>query len=440
MPETTPCFPAIDLPHLETVALPSLRRVRLRQPHRDALPDLPGAVWAQLDAAAGLTGLPEGASVAVAVGSRGIAGIDSVARAAVDWLKARGLAPFIVPGMGSHGGGTAEGQAKVLAALGVSEGTMGCPIRATMETVTYGTIEGGFPCHFDANAATADAVLAINRVKAHTSFPRPIESGLTKMLAVGLGKAEGARRVHRLGPRGYTEVLPRLARRVIERAPVRAGLAIVENASKQVVHVEAVAPQDFAAADQRLLAEAKALAPRLPFAQIDALLVEELGKEISGAGMDPAVSGRTDIRGVDNPAEPFIHRIAVLGLTEATGGNGIGVGMADFMPRAAADRLDLKAMYMNAVTATMVEKAFIPVVLPDERAVVRALVATSWAEDPAQVRLCQIRSTLHLQEIAVTEPLYDELRSGDLVLSADEPAPLDFDGEGRLTSRLGARR
>lgn len=426
MMDTAPRFPAIELPHLAAIDLPDFAEVRIRQPDPAPLPDVPAAVRAALETQGGRFDLAKGASVAVAVGSRGIADIHVVARTAVDWLKARGLAAFIVPGMGSHGGGTAEGQAEVLAQLGVTEDTMGCPVRATMETAQYGQIEGGFTCNFDANAAAADGVLVINRVKAHTSFDRPVESGLTKMLAVGLGKAEGARQVHIVGPRGLAETLPRLAARVIERAPLCAGLALVETADKHLHHIEAVAPADFAATDERLLKVAKAAMARLPFAQLDGLIVEQVGKDVSGAGIDPAISGRTDIRGVENPAEPFVHKIVVLGLSDRTGGNGLGVGMGDYIPRALAESLDLKAMYMNAVTATILEKAFIPIVLPDEITCIRALAATCWADGAP--RIAQIRSSAQLDTILVTEPLLEELRARDLLLSESPLAPLHFDG------------
>lgn len=432
-----PTFPDIDLPHLANVAIPPLARVKIRQPAAvPPLADVKGAIRAALDAEAGLFDiLSAGAAVAVAVGSRGIADIDLVARTAVDWLKGRGLAPFIVPAMGSHGGGTAEGQLAVLAALGVTEETMGCPVRATMETVVYGEIGGGLTCHFDAMAAAAAGVLAIARVKAHTSFPRPVESGLTKMLAVGLGKAEGARQVHMIGPRGFTDSLPRLAARIVERAPLSAGLALVENAGKQLCHVEVAAPRAFYAVDERLLVMARGTMARLPFRQIDGLIVEEIGKEISGAGMDPAVCGRTDIRGVENPAEPFVHKIVVLGLSARTGGNGMGVGLADYIPRGLAEQLDLRAMYMNAVTATILEKAHLPIVLPDDRACLKAMVATCWATGPA--RICQIRSTASLTTIAVSESLLAELRAADMVLGEEPPRLLDFDDAGRLLGRLG---
>jgi hypothetical protein len=430
---TRPVFPAIDLPHLRSVEVPEFVRLRLRQPELAALGDVAATVERVLEAS-GLFTLPKGSEIAVAVGSRGIAQIDTVARASVDWLKARGYSPFIIPGMGSHGGGTAEGQKAVLAKLGVSEERMGCEIRATMDTVRYGTLPDGTSCHFDANAARADGVLVINRVKAHTSFPRPIESGLTKMLAVGLGKAGGAGQVHMIGPRGFVDTLPALANMIIDNAPITAGLALVENAHKQLSHIEAAAPGDFAETDARLLVMAKSAMARLPFEQLDGLLIERLGKEVSGAGIDPAVSGRTDIRGVDNPATPFIHKIVVLAMTDRTDGNGIGVGMADYIPRSMANALDLKAMYMNAVTATILEKARIPIVLPDERTVIAAMVATCW--NPSSPRLCHIISSAQLDEIAVTANLLPELQEQGLVISHDDPAPLRFDANGTLITRL----
>ena len=434
MPDLSPKFPDIVLPHLEAVELPMFRRVRVKQPDYPAVPDTAEAVRAALDAQAGLFALPGGAEVAVAVGSRGIAQIDLIARTAVDWLKARGLRPFIVPGMGSHRGGTAAGQAAVLAKLGVTETTMGCPVRATMETVQYGRIASGQTCHFDANAAAADGVLVIGRVKAHTSFPRPVESGLTKMVAVGLGKQQGARMVHIIGPRGLADVLPRLAEHLIEHAPLIAGLAVVENAAEDIALVEVAAPRDFYAVDERLLKTAKSAQGRMPFDQLDGLIVERIGKDISGAGLDPAICGRTDIRGVANPATPYVHKIAVLGLTDKTDGNGMGVGVADYAPRAMVEALNLEAMYMNAVTATILEKARLPIVLPDDRAVLRALVATCWAEGAP--RICQIQSTLHLDEMAMTEPLVQELRDRDMLLAEEAPYMPTFDGAGRLVERF----
>jgi Lactate racemase N-terminal domain len=432
----SPTFPAVHLPHLEDVPIPPMLRLRLIHPKGGPIADVAGAVDEALAGSRRFADLHRGASVAVAVGSRGIAHIPEVVAAAVRHLKQRGFAPFIVPAMGSHGGATAEGQAGVLAHLGVTEATVGAPIRATMETVEYGATLNGIPCRFDKNAAEADAVLCINRVKAHTSFDRPIESGLTKLIAVGLGKQAGAQNVHRLGPRGYTEVLPALARIAIEHTPIAFGIALVENADKELVVIEGVEPDAFAATDERLLKLAKSLAPHLPFEQLDGLIVELIGKEISGAGMDPAVVGRVGIRSVPDPGKPFVNKLAVLGVTEDSYGNAVGLGNADYTTRKVANGVDLLPMYMNSITAGGTEGARMPAVLPDERTVLQAMVATCWRSDLENVRFCQIRSTLHLHEILITPALLPELEGRPDVARLSDPAPLQFSAAGELLTRV----
>ena len=432
----SPTFPAIHLPHLDGVELPEVMRVRLKHPHADPVPDVEGSVRNAVLNSRRLQDLKTGSSVAVAVGSRGIAKIPVLARTVISALKEMGFEPFVVPAMGSHGGGTAEGQAAVLKKLGVSEETVGAPIRATMETVEYGQTLEGIPCRFDANAARADAIVTIARVKSHTSFDRPVESGLCKIIAVGLGKQAGAQNVHRLGPRGYNEILPQLVRIALDHAPLAFGIAVVENSDHDLVHIEGVEPENFVEADERLLVMAKKFLARLPFPQIDALLVELIGKEISGAGMDYAVTGRTDIRGIPNLKQPFVVKVGLLGLTEATAGNAIGIGVADYTTMEAANGCDLKAMYMNSVTSTMVEKVQIPVVLPDERTVIRAMVATCWALDTPSVKFCQIRSTLDINEVLVSRALYEDVAHLSTVEKLSEPEPMRFDDAGRLLNRV----
>jgi hypothetical protein len=421
-----PVFPAVRIPHLAEAELPLVHRVKLEQPTAPAIDDIEAAVHEALAGSAEIAALKPGSAVAIGVGSRGVADLPRLVGATVTYLKNQNLAPFIVPAMGSHGGATAEGQALVLSRLGIDEARVGAPVRASMETVELGRTKGGLPCRFDANAAAADAIVVIARVKPHTSFDRPIESGLCKILAVGLGKEAGARNVHRLGPRGFTETIPELASIALARAPIACGLAVVENATHRLVTIEAVAPGGFVATDERLLKRAKSLMARLPFRLVDALLVEELGKEISGSGMDYAVTGRTDIRGIANPDHILVNKLAVLRLTEATHGNAIGVGIADYMPRESANQVDLVAMYQNAITAAIGEKARLPIVLPTERETVQALVMTSWADDRAGCRYCQIRNTLTLGEVLVSAPLLAEL-------GQDAKAEkLRFDEAGRL--------
>lgn len=434
---TSAVFPALRFAHLEAVTLPRVTRARLNHPAGTPLADVPERVAAAVRGAPRLVALPPGAEVAVAVGSRGIAGIAGIARTTVATLREMGLQPFVVPAMGSHGGGTAEGQVQVLARLGITEATLGCPIRATMEVVDYGATADGARCKFDRHAAGAAAVVVINRVKSHTTFDRPIESGLVKMVAVGLGKAEGARAVHRTGPRALSETLPALAAIALAKAPVALGIAVVENPAKQLIAVEGVPPERFFEADERLLKLAKAHVARLPFAHLDALAVEQIGKDISGAGMDHAVTGRADLRSIPNPP-PFVARIAVLGLSPATGGNGLGVGLADFTTVAVASAIDLQQIYMNSLTSTLVEKSRLPIVLANDRDALRALVSTSWSAEDAATGFCLIRSTLHLDEILVSEALLPALRESPLHAGHGPFFELRFSPEGRLLSRAHA--
>lgn len=432
----SPVFPPLRLPQLAEVGLPPVMRVRVAQPQGEPLADPLTAVKQALARSKRLAALAPGARVALAVGSRGIARIDELVRATVHWLKAQGHEVFIVPAMGSHGGGTAEGQAAVLARLGISVETVGAPVLATMDCVDYGDTEHGVACFFDAHAAAADAVVTLVRVKSHTSFDRPIESGLTKMMAVGLGKHRGARNVHVLGIEGYSDVLPALALKAIERSPIACGIAVIENAAKQLVVVEGVEPESFLEADERLLKQAKTLLARLPFEQIDVLVVQSIGKEISGAGMDPAVTGRPAMRGV--PAgKPTVNALAVLGITPDSGGNGLGLGSADFTTCRVANAADLVPMYTNAITATATGSVRMPVVLADDREAIKACCATCWRIDPEGARLAIIRSTLHLDELLVSPALFADVdgRAGVEVLSA--AAPLEFDEEGSLLTRVG---
>jgi hypothetical protein len=257
------------------------------------------------------------------------------------------------------------------------------------------------------------------------------------MMAIGLGKQAGATAVHNLGPAiGLGEVLPAIGNVLIEKSPLVCGLAVVENADHEVVHLEAVEPEDFFAADERLLKLAKSTLARLPFDQIDVLIVEELGKEISGCGMDYAITGRTDIRGVPNPPKPLIYKVAVLGCTAESHGNATGIGMADYIPRSLANNVDLVSLYMNSITAAITEKARFPIVLNSDEDVIKACTLTSWRPTAADTRLCVIRNTLELNEILLSQPLLDDIEKQQGVEVISAPYPLAFDDDGALLSRV----
>ena len=429
----SPVFPAIRLPQFADEPLPEVVTAKLHHPVTPALDDVAAATRAALENSRRFKELPAGARVAITCGSRGIQSKPLVVASTVAWLKERGFQPFIVPAMGSHGGARADSQTALLAELGYTPESMGCSIESSMEVTEIGTASQGIPVFFDKTASEADAVLVINRIKAHTSFDREIESGLTKMVAIGLGKAEGARLIHRLGAVGYLEVLPEWAAIAIDAAPIAFAIGIVENADKEAAIIEGAEPQDIMATDARLLPVAKANTAKLPFAQIDVLVVERIGKNISGTGMDTGVIGRSDIRGRPSTDNPLIHKLAVLGLTPEAHGNGLGLGMAEFMTQEAANSLDLYAMYMNSCTSTFTERVRLPIVLADEKEVIQAAAATCWRLDGGDARLCIIHSTLHLDHILISPALAAEL--GDKGEVLDSPRPLQFDDAGRLLTR-----
>jgi hypothetical protein len=430
-----PLFPKIDLPQLKNVDLPLVYHVKLRHPCKEALTNFREDILHELDKSKKIKELPKRSNIAIAVGSRGIAQIGQVITDIVSYLKAKGHNCFIIPAMGSHGGAKAETQAQILRDIGIEEVKIGAPIKSSMEVVDYGKTKYGVSCKFDKIAAESDAVIVVNRVKSHTSFSRSVESGLTKMVAVGLGKDEGARNVHKLGPKGLLEVLPELARIAIQKSPIMYGIALVENANENLCVIEGSEPDDFFSTDERLLKIAKQNLAKLPFDQIDVLIVEEIGKDISGMGMDYAVTGRTDIRGLLNPSKPFIHKIGVLSLTSASHGNGQGIGVADYIPLELTRQLNLYDMYMNSMTASVIEKTRIPIVLPDELSVIKACVATCWKLETKEVRFCMIRSTLHLDDILISEPLLKDIEMDTNVQTISSAKKLRFSQNGKLLTR-----
>lgn len=293
-----------------------------------------------------------GMRVAVTAGSRGIAEIAPITRAVVDTLKALGASPFIVPAMGSHGGGTAQGQAKILAHYGITEETMGVPIRSSMEVVEVGRMPWGLPVVVDRHAFEADGIVAVNRIKPHTSFGGTFGSGLMKMLVIGLGKHKGASLAHKAAVEiGYQRMIPEIAQYVLERLPILFSVGILENSRHQVARVEAVLSEELEAAECRLYQEAKGLVANIPFEFLYLLIVDEIGKEISGTGLDPNVIGRMYMPGEEEPKSPRYLRILIRDLTAKSGGNAVGMGFADFATRRFADKVDFKVTYTNVLTS-----------------------------------------------------------------------------------------
>jgi hypothetical protein len=417
---------------LADVPLPRLVPVRQRFPAAE-VPDLDAAVRSELGRPGTGDAVRPGATIAVAVGSRGIAELPRIVAALVAELRRRGASPFVVPAMGSHGGATAEGQVAVLAKLGVTEAVIGCPIRATMEVVEVGRLASGLPVLVDRLAHAADGVVVVNRVKPHTAFRGPSESGIVKMIAIGLGKQRGADAYHAFGFGHMAAHVVEAATVALSRTRILFGLAIVEDAYDRPALVEAVPAAGIVARDAELLAVARASMPRILLDPLDVLVVDRVGKEFSGSGMDPNVTGRF--------ATPFasggarVGALVALDLSDATAGNGNGIGMADFTTRRLVSRLDLVAMHANALTSRVTPSVRIPAAMDTDRDAIRAGVKTSGARDLARVRLVRVPDTLHLGEIAISEALLDEARAHPAIEIAGPAREMAFDGDGRL---LGA--
>jgi hypothetical protein len=397
--------------------LPQLYRVRQPAPP-PPLADISARVREELDRL-GVAGRVRGKQVALTAGSRGIHDIVSVLRAAVAYMRDAGAEPFVVPAMGTHGGATAAGQVTMLEELGVTEASLGCPIRSSMETVEVGRTASGLACHMDRNAAAADLVLVVGRIKPHTDFHGPIESGLAKMITIGLGKRRGAETVHASGPKGLRELVPAIAKVVVGTGKILCGLAILEDAADETADVVALPAEEIGGAgESALLQRAKALIGRLPFEQLDVLVVDEIGKNISGCGMDTNVIGRMRIPGESDDSAPRISIIVALDITKESHGNAAGIGLADITTAQLAAKIDFNATYINGLISGLggVQRIALPPVLPTPRAALAAAMHCCAQPDRAAIRIARIKNTLQTQEFLVSAALLDECRERGLEL------------------------
>lgn len=373
-----------------------------------------------------------GQVVAVGCGSRGIANIAEIAKSVIQELRGLGAEPFVFPCMGSHGAATAEGQKKVLESYGITEASTGVPIRASMDTVIVGNLLDGTPVHMDRHAAEADAVVVINRIKPHTAFRGATESGLTKMLAIGIGKIVGAATYHTHGMDTFPTLLPAVRDVNIRARNVLFGVGIVENAYDETALIEIVPAEKLAEREPALQALAKSMMPQLYFDEIDVLIIDEMGKNISGAGFDPNITGRNR-RAVQWIAKPLVKKIAVLGLTRETMGNATGVGSADVITMRLFRELDVPSTYANIITSCNLDGAGIPIIMNTDREAIALAVKTVVRVKPQDCRIVRIRNTLQLSEIQVSAALLNEVRSQpDRFEIVSDLAPLSFDSSGTL--------
>jgi hypothetical protein len=422
--------------------------VRIRQQfERPRLADIAAAVGSALEKLDLPQRIKPGQSVALTAGSRGIANIPLILRSTAAFLKKLGAKPFLVPTMGSHGGGTAEGQRHILESYGITEEFVGVPIRASMDTVQVGVTAEGFPVLLDRIASEADHIGVVARIKPHTGYHGPLESGLMKMMMIGLGKHAGALAYHRiLLDHPFDSVVRSVGRTLMQAAPIAFGIGLVENAYDETAIVEGVAPQAFVPAEERLLTEAKRLLMRLPLRNADLLIVDEIGKNISGSGMDTNVVGRKRaFRPLTLPSPPgggegkgvgegipTMRLIYVRGLSNKTHGNASGIGLADFTSTRLIESMDYRATVINCLTAGYPEGAFLPVHFATDREVIDAALAIIGTRAPEQARILHIRNTMQLEELDVSEPcLQEKDRQTDFV-ALGRPRPLEFDAAGNL--------
>jgi hypothetical protein len=416
------------------VAYPKIVRIR-QHFERPQVEDVPRAVAASLDKLDLARRIRPGQSVALTAGSRGITNIPLILRSTAAFLRKLGARPFLVPTMGSHGGGTAEGQRHILESYGITEEFVGAPIRASMEVVQVASTPEGFPVYLDRYASEADHIGVVARVKPHTGYHGPIESGLLKMMMIGLGKHVGALAYHRiLLEYPYDQVVRSVGRELMAHAPIAFGLGIVENGYDETAALEAVAPADFERREEELLVLARRLLPRLPFRQADLLIVDEIGKNISGSGLDTNVVGRKRaFRNQPPPRElPTMRLIFVRGLSERTHGNAAGIGLADFTTSRLIRSMDYNATRINCLTAGYPEGAFLPVYFDTDRQVLDAALAIIGTRSPEQARVMRIHNTLAVEEMEVSEPLLAETERQSDFTPLGPPRPLEFDAEGNL--------
>ncbi|HIT65745.1 MAG TPA: DUF2088 domain-containing protein [Candidatus Merdisoma merdipullorum] len=413
------------------VYIPKMARVRQRFPRPQIKPEaIPETIFQLLEEDKFSEKIQPGMSVCITAGSRGIANIALITRTLVEYCIKRGAKPFIVPAMGSHGGALAEGQREILAALGITEETMGCPIRATMETVKVGETEEGHSVRIDKYAAAADAIIVSCRIKPHTGFRGPYESGIMKMMAIGLGKQEGAEACHGVGAKHMARMVPMFGRVIRDNAPIAFALATIENAYDETAKLIALTPDEFDEMEPVYLKEAFANMPRLLFDSCDLLIVDWIGKNISGDGMDPNVTGAFGTPYASGGIDA--KRICALRLTEESHHSAVGMGLADAISKKLWEQVDLDVTYPNAITSTVLEPVKIPPIMENDRLAIQLCLHTANEMDRNAPRIIRISNTLSLEHIMVSEAMLEEAKRHSDITIEGVPEELQFDEEGNL--------
>ncbi len=415
---------------LKETPLPKMIRVRQKL-NNQKLDDIPGEIRKQLKKDGISSTVRPGMSIAITAGSRGIANIALIIREIVRVLKELGAEPFVIPAMGSHGGGSAEGQREMIEGMGVTEEYVGAPIRSSMETVQVSSLADGRPVFVDRHASEADGIIVVGRVKPHTAFRGEYESGLFKMMAIGLAKHKGAEACHSQGFRKMAENVPMYARAILENANILFGVAIIENSHDQTCRIIALPKDEIDSREPALLEEARALMARIFIEDIDVLVVDEIGKNHSGDGMDPNITGSYCTPFASGP--PRVGQYVVLDISEETHGNALGVGMANYTTQRVFEKADFDTMYPNALTARVAIGIRMPMALKNDRLAMQAALYVAMGNGADSPRLVRIRNSSHVDEIWISESLLEEAKANPNLVVESGPEPMAFDAEGNLT-------
>lgn len=424
---------------LENVPLPRMFRARQTFPRPVLTPEeIPGVVRAEMSREPFVSKLQPGMTIAITAGSRGIANVALITRSIVEFCKERGTRPFIVPAMGSHGGATAEGQREILAGYGITEEAMGCEIRSSMETVYLGMSQSGRPVYMDKNAYEADGIIVSCRLKPHNAFRGKVESGPCKMMAVGLGKQKGAENVHADGMGKIAEHIPSMAQVFLEKAPILFAIPSIENAYDETCKIVAIDTPHLIEEEAEWLKFAFANMPSLLVKEADVLVVDEIGKNYSGTGVDPNIAGTFSTEYAHGGLK--VQRTCFLDLSEASHGNALGIGLANCITARLFNKIDMDAMYPNIVTNTVFKSGMIPFVVPTDKEAIQLCIRTTNGvdRDPAKVRVVRIPNTSHIGTVMLSESYYEAVRAGKYphLEALDEPAPLVFDDNGTLLTKI----
>lgn len=414
---------------LDPIAIP--RMVKVHQTFElPTLNDVVGELMAKLKEKKALTAIKPGHKVAIAIGSRGITNMPLLVKTVVAEIKKAGGEPFMVPAMGSHGGATNEGQKNMIIGLGYSEEYIGAPIKSTVEPVQIGVSENGFPVYFDKNALEADFTIILNRIKPHPAFRGPVESGLMKMITIGLGKQKGADICHELGFGEMAVNIPAMARLSLAKANILFGVGLLENAYHNTCRIEVLMNDEIDREEPALQEEAKRLAPRIYFDKLDTLIIDEIGKDISGTGFDTNLVGRYHTPYCTGG--PSIKRVAILDVTDISHGNANGLGIVDFTTKRAYDKFDFEQTYPNALTSTVPLSVKIPMVLKSDKQAIQACIKTSNRLDKENITIVRIKNTNKIDVIEVSENLIDYVKEHEYLEVISEPAELPFNEHGNL--------